>query len=290
MKIHHLRNATMVIESGNHHILVDPMLSDKDRLPPFARWRHRSRPNPTVSLPDNARSVLERATHCLITHCRTFGIKALQHTDHLDGPGEFFLRNRNIPVVCRRQDAAYLRRYGLNVQTTLDYGEPQPLCGGAITSIPACHGHGWIRYLMANGAGFFLALTGEPSIYISGDTVLTPAVDHALTTLKPDIAVVAAGGASLDVGGAILMPLAEILDFVRAAPGKVVANHLEALNHCPTSRAQLKRALADNGLDLQVAIPEDGETLVFAPVNDRSKTPPLAAPQPADHQRTSRGS
>ena len=53
MKIHHLRNAAMVIESGNHHILVDPMLSDKDRLPPFARWRHRPRPNPTVSLPDN---------------------------------------------------------------------------------------------------------------------------------------------------------------------------------------------------------------------------------------------
>jgi L-ascorbate metabolism protein UlaG (beta-lactamase superfamily) len=54
MKIHHFRNATLVIESGDHHILIDPMLSDKGRLPPFAHWRHKPRPNPTVDLPANA--------------------------------------------------------------------------------------------------------------------------------------------------------------------------------------------------------------------------------------------
>ena len=271
MKLHHLRNATLVIESGGHHILVDPMLSDKGRLPPFARWRHKPRPNPTVDLPSNARSILERVTYCLITHCRTFGIKALQHTDHLDGPGESFLRDGNIPIACRAQDAAYLRRYGLDVRMPLDYGRPQPLLDGAITAIPARHGHGWIRHLMANGAGYYLALPGEPSIYISGDTVLTPAVRHTLTTFKPHIAVVAAGSASLDVGGPILMPLAEILDFVRAAPGKVVAHHLEALNHCPTTRSQLKQALAESGLLSKVAIPADGETLTFTPANDLRK-------------------
>ncbi len=45
MKIHHLRNATFVIESGEKYILIDPMLGDKGTLPPFARFKHPSKKN-----------------------------------------------------------------------------------------------------------------------------------------------------------------------------------------------------------------------------------------------------
>ncbi len=86
----------------------------------------------------------------------------------------------------------------------------------------------------------------------------------ALADLQPAIAVVAAGSTSLDVGGPILMPLEEILTFARNAPGRVIANHLEALNHRPTRRARLKQALADQGLGAKVDVPEDGEPLDFA--------------------------
>ena len=219
--------------------------------------------NPTVPLPENASQILDKVTHCLITHSRTFGIKALQHTDHLDAPGESFLRDSNIPVVCREQDAAYLGKYGINIETALSYWLPKQMPGGEITAIPALHGRGWIHNLMANGAGFYLQLSGEPSIYISGDTVYTKEVERALTELKPDISVVAAGSASLDVGGPILMPLEEIVTFVRAAPGKVIANHLEALNHCPTTRSQLRGTLEENGLSSKTFIPDDGETLTI---------------------------
>ena len=87
MKIHHLRNATFVIESGDCHLLIDPMLGARGTLPAFARFRHKPRRNPTVELPDGANAVLEKVTHGLITHCQTFGIRALQHTDHLDTAG-----------------------------------------------------------------------------------------------------------------------------------------------------------------------------------------------------------
>ncbi len=261
MKIHHLRNATFVIESGPNHILIDPMLSGKGGLAPFARFRHKPEHNPTVPLPENASQILDKVTHCLITHSRTFGIKALQHTDHLDAPGEAFLRDNNIPVVCREQDAAYLRKYGINVGTTLSCWLPKQMPGGEITAVPAQHGHGWIHHLMANGVGFHLRLSGEPSIYVSGDTVYTKEVERALTELRPDIAVVAAGSATLDVGGPILMPLEEIMTFVRSAPGKVIANHLEALNHCPTTRSQLRQTLEENGLSSKTFIPDDGETI-----------------------------
>ena len=116
---------------------------------------------------------------------------------------------------------------------------------------------------MANGAGYFVQLPNEPSIYISGDTVYTKDVERALSEFKPDIAVVAAGSASLDVGGPILMPLDEILSFVNAAPNKVIANHLEALNHCPTTRSALKDTLETEGLLSKTSIPNDGEVLSF---------------------------
>ena len=263
MKIHHVRNATFVIESGAHHLLIDPMLSDKGALPPFARYRHKARRNPRVPLPENAPHILGNVTTCLITHSQKFGLKGLQHTDHLDEAGASFLRENRIPVVCRRQDEAFLKKEGLYVETPLDYWQPKGFRGGAITAVPAQHGHGWVHHVMANGAGFYLQLPGEPSIYIAGDTVFTKEVERALTELKPDIAVVAAGGASLDVGGPILMTLDEILAFVKAAPGMVVANHLEALNHCPTTRGQLKEALVTSGLMPKTLIPDDGETLEF---------------------------
>ncbi len=51
----------------------------------------------------------------------------------------------------------------------------------------------------------------------------------------------ASGSASLDISDPILMPLEELVTFVRTAPNIVIANHLEALNHCPTTREQLKK-------------------------------------------------
>lgn len=263
MKIHHLRNATFVIESGRHHILIDPMLSKKGELPPFAYVRHKPRRNPLVGLPGNAAEVLDKVTHCLITHSQKWGFKALQHTDHLDAEGEAFLRTRSIPVTTRRQDAACLQSTGLNVSQGLDYWQAAPFLGGEITAVPARHGHGWVHRLMANGAGYYLLLPGEPSLYVSGDTVYTEDVERALDELQPDVAIVAAGSASLDVGRPILMTMSEILTFVEKAPGKVIANHLEALNHCPTTRMQLNEELERRGIRSKVFIPSDGDTIPF---------------------------
>jgi len=101
------------------------------------------------------------------------------------------------------------------------------------------------------------------SIYISGDTVLTADVKRALTELKPDITVVATGQAQIDVGQPLLMPTDEVLKFIQLSPGKVFANHMEALNHCPVDRQMLRRSLEKQGISDKVLIPQDGETLEF---------------------------
>jgi L-ascorbate metabolism protein UlaG (beta-lactamase superfamily) len=262
VKIHHIRNATCVIESGEYFILVDPMLADKGELAPFSYVRFTRKRNPTVSLPENAFAILDKTSHCLMTHSQKLGIRAFQHTDHLDRKGEAFLRQHKIPVIALEKEKSHMRRVGLNLVTSLKYWQPQPMLGGRIIAIPARHGHGWIRHFMANGAGFYLELPDEPSIYISGDTVYTTEVERVLTELEPVIAIMACGRAELDIGGPILMSLPELIKFARAAPSYVIANHLEALNHCPVTRKELQDALGQNGLS-NVIVPQDGETITI---------------------------
>ncbi|NVN83588.1 MULTISPECIES: MBL fold metallo-hydrolase [unclassified Vibrio] len=263
MKIHHLRSATFIIESGDHYILIDPMLGKKGSLPPFSVFRAKMQKNPTVEMPHNANELLDKVTHTLITHSQTFGIKALQHGDHLDGAGEDFLSSRQLPVTTPSKDKAYLEKYGLNVESGIDDWQTIDFLGGNLTAIPAQHGHGWIHKVMANGVGFFLELPNEPSIYISGDTVLTDHVKRALSELKPDITVVAAGQAQMDVGQPLLMPQDEVMEFIRLSPNKVIANHMEALNHCAIDHGTLLKSLEQHDLASKVAIPADGETLEY---------------------------
>ena len=269
LKIHHLRNATFIIEldnnpSKNVFILIDPMLGKTGSIPPFAVFKHKAKKNPLVDLPANSSILLDKVTHCLITHSQKWGIELLTHADHLDPAGKKFLQKNNIPVASLKNDASYLKKHHINITTELEYWKAIDYLDGKITAVPAKHGHGFIHNLMVNGSGLYLKLANEPSIYISGDTVLTDDVKHALQNFKPDITVVAAGNASLDIGGDILMPIDEIIEFISLSPGKVIANHLEALNHCPVTREQLRDELIKHNLLNKVLIPDDGETLEFS--------------------------
>ena len=249
MKLHHLRNATLVIETETDVILVDPMLGKRKTIPPFTIFRYKPKRNPLVALPKNSRDVLSKVTLCLITHL---------HPDHIDKAGEVFLRRKSIPVICNVKDENALSKRGLNIIQSLNYWEPQDFLGGKITGIPALHGYGFIAKLMGNVMGFHIELPNQKSVYVSSDTIFTEDVQKALIELKPDIAVVACGTARLDFGQPLLMRMNDILKFTALAPGKVFANHLEALNHCPTTREELKNALADSNLLFKTAIPNDG--------------------------------
>lgn len=261
MKIHHLRNATFVIESNDKFILIDPMLSAKGQLPPFAYFKHKLQKNPLIDLPSNSKEVLSKVTHCLITHSQKWGIELLSHTDHLDKAGIKFLQKSNTPIATLNRDSSYLEKRDLNVMTKLEFWKEHNFTDGKIIAVPAKHGHSWMHNFMANGAGLYLELPNEPSIYISGDTVLTNDVKKALKEFNPDITVVAAGNASLDVGGDILMSMEELIEFIQLSPNKVIANHLEALNHCPITREKIKNELLKNNLLDKVYIPKDGEII-----------------------------
>lgn len=256
MRFHHLRNATSVLEVGGKRILIDPMLGAKGSLMPFSVIRHKARRNPTVELPDNAQQILAELDAALISHCR-YG-----HEDHLDKGGNALLRDRSLPVYCHSKDVRFLQNKGHRTEPMTPH-QPRDFFDGQITAYHAVHGYGLVGKLMGPGVGYLIEMPGEPSIYLSGDTVLTEEVKRVLTERKPDIAVAHAGSASMDVGRPILMPMDELLEFTRLAPGRVVATHLEAVNHCPTTRDTLRDEAQRAGLGDKLIIPADGETVEF---------------------------
>lgn len=244
----------MVLKVGQNVLLIDPMVGPQGSMPTFTYVRFRARRNPTVPFPKTSQELLERVTHCLITH---------QHPDHLDPAGIQFLIDRKIPVSCSELDADDLRKKGIQVVQELAYGVRVPFLGGEIEGIPARHGYGYIAKPMGNVMGFYLELPGEPSIYLSSDTILTPEVSRVLQEYRPAISVVAAGSAQLDLFKPLLMRKQEVLRFIELAPQHVIANHLEAVNHCPTSRQELRRMVAARNWADRVWIPEDGDQKTY---------------------------
>lgn len=256
MKITQLRNATLHVEIADFRLIVDPMLAPAGALPRLKWLGSGGRRNPLVELPPVAERCLAGATHALITHCQR------GHFDHLDRAGKRWLRERQLPVLCMPEDAAHLHARGLQVRV-LETGAT--LLDGRlrITPVPCLHGEGWMGRLMAHGHGYLLEHPGQPSLYIAGDTVLSETVRGFVLQRQPDVCVIPAGGARFDLGGEIIMDLKQALTLGSLGRGLFVANHLEALDHCPTTRAELRAEAARRGLAERFLVPEDGQELVF---------------------------
>ena len=252
MKIHQIRNATILIEFGNVRLLVDPMLSDKGALPPLRLFRMRGR-NPSVSLPHNAQELIDSATHCIITHCQR------GHFDHLDGVAMKWLNSTQLPVYCTPRDASFLASKGINVvPLRRDDTRPQQFLGGTIQTIPCRHGRGVVGRFMEHGVGYFINIPAEPSLYLTGDTVLTDDVLEFVNQHSPVGIVAPAGGARFDIGDEIIMNARDMVTLARMGSATIIANHIEAISHCPASRADVRSVALSAGLAEQIIAPEDG--------------------------------
>jgi L-ascorbate metabolism protein UlaG (beta-lactamase superfamily) len=264
MKLLQLRSATCLLDYAGQRLLVDPMLAAPGAMPGFKLLGGGRRRNPLVPLPAGTDAALASATAVLLTH---------EHPDHFDAAGRAFARGRGLPVHATAVDAPHLRAKGLDARV-VEGGS----LGFPAEVIRARHAHGPLGYFLGPVAGYYLAAPGEPTVYVVGDAVLVDAVREAVERLAPEIIVAPAGSANVGFGGDILFSPHELETLVRLAPGRVVLNHLEALDHCPTTRDQLRARMTAAGLMSKVFIPEDGEQLEFTTNAERQAQPREDAP------------
>lgn len=263
MRFHHLRNATSVLTLGEHRLLVDPMLSDLGAMPGFKMFGGGRRRNPLVALPDSSDAALAEVTGVLITH---------EHPDHFDPVALAWIRDRGLPVWATAVDAPNLVKKGLQVRELSD-----GCLGMAVEVIPSRHGRGLLGWMMGPVNGYYLAHPDEPSVYMTGDATLTDSVVEAITRLRPDVVIAPAGAANMGIGGDILFSVDDLVTIAKLAPGQLIFNHLEALDHCPTTRASLRERMDQEGLGDRVLIPSDGESLAFEGAPDFVHVQPRAA-------------
>ncbi|MFF2091419.1 MBL fold metallo-hydrolase [Paenibacillus sp. NPDC058174] len=248
MKLQLIRNATLRLQYAGAELLLDPMLSEAGSSPPIINTANNRR-NPLVPLPAAYESeVLPDAV--IITHL---------HNDHWDEAARQAIPHETA-ILCQPGDETAIAEAGFSHVTPIQ--ETASFRGISIRRFGGQHGTGDIGKMMGQVSGFLLTAEGEPSIYIAGDTIWCSEVEEALDGYHPDVTVVNAGGARFIEGDPITMDTADIANVCRHAPyTKVVAVHMDAINHCYTTRADLRKYLEAEGLQQQVLIPEDGEWL-----------------------------
>jgi L-ascorbate metabolism protein UlaG (beta-lactamase superfamily) len=183
------------------------------------------------------------------------------HSDHFDDTAERALP-RSLPLACQPEDASQFREMAFEDVRPVD--ERIDLLGVAVSRTAGRHGTGEIGEAMAPVSGFVLSAAGEPTLYVAGDTIWCDEVREALSEHSPAIVVVNAGGARFKSGDPITMTPADVIAVAEATPSAtmVVAIHMDAINHCVDTRADLRSALREAGLlEDRVLVPDDGAAL-----------------------------
>jgi len=247
MRLQLIRNATMRLEYGGRTILTDPYLAAMHSRPSFTGKSL----NPMVELPMTPQQVLQGVEMALITHV---------HSDHFDPLAQELLP-KGTPIFCQPGDTANIGKLGFSDVTGVQ-GEVE-WRGVKIKRTEGQHGSGEVLAAMGHVSGFVLRAKNEPTIYWAGDTILNDDVLGVIETEKPDAILTHSCGAVWGKQVLIVMDAAQTVEVCRAAPrSRVVAIHMEALDHATVTREALRRYATEHGVEKeQLLIPTDGEII-----------------------------
>ena len=255
-----VRNATVKITYGDTTFLIDPMLAKKGAYPGFENTYRSNLRNPLVDLPESPDKVISGVDAVIVTHT---------HLDHWDDAAQKALP-KDIPLFTQHEDDAQLiRSQGFkNVRVLTDEAE---FSGVKITKTGGQHGTDEMYAVPAlakplgEAMGVVFQAPGYKTLYLAGDTIWRKEVDQAIEKYHPEVIVLNAGKAKMTgFEGAIIMGEEDVLRAAQTAKdAKIVAVHMDAVNHMSLSREELRNYVKKQGIESRVDIPEDGAALEY---------------------------
>ena len=250
-----IRNATLKIQYAGKTILLDPMLGEKGTEMSALGVNL----NPRVHLTMPVSEVLKGVDFVLLTHA---------HIDHYD-PAAKRLISQNIPwyVQPADYDSVAVKDHFRN---TTVIKENVNVGGITIIRIAGNHGRGKLGEMMGASSGYVLKADGQPTLYVMGDCVWNEVTQKAVKEHQPEYIVVNSGGAILPpmskTDGPIIPNEAETMQIIDDCPvnTRFIAVHMDAIDHCQTTRAILRNEARHHGTDMsRLIIPEDGESITL---------------------------
>lgn len=255
-----VRNATVKITYGDTTFLIDPMLAKKGAYPGFENTYRSNLRNPLVDLPESPDKVISGVDAVIVTHT---------HLDHWDDAAQKALP-KDIPLFTQHEDDAQLiRSQGFkNVRVLTDEAE---FGGVKITKTGGQHGTDEMYAVPAlakplgEAMGVVFQAPSYKSLYLAGDTIWRKEVDQTIDKYHPEVIVLNAGKAKMTgFEGAIIMGEEDVLRAAQTAKGaKIVAVHMDAVNHMSLTREELRNYVKKQGIESRVDIPEDGASLKY---------------------------
>ncbi len=256
-----IRGATSIITFGEKRFLIDPFFARKGSLPPVPSPLN-DFANPLVELPLPVEEITA-VDAVIVTH--------MHHFDHFDQAAAEALP-KAMPVFTQNErEAEEMRALGFEHVTAL-CPDGVEFCGVTLYHVEALHGAGEqaARNYAAVGldpeaCGVVFRAQGEETLYLAGDTVWFPAVEEALVSFRPGVVVLNAAWAQFHDGTPILMGPEELARVAAVAPGaRLIASHMDAVNHARLDRSSLRAFVESRGLQDRFLIPEDGEILILS--------------------------
>lgn len=261
LQIQQIRNATVKVSYGETDFLIDPMLAPKGSYPGFEGTFRSELRNPMVELPMPVEEVVADVDAVILTHT---------HLDHWDETAQQLLPKAVPLFVQNSADAELVRGQGFTDVRILEQsaefrGVELIKTGGqhgsdTLYAVPA------VAQLLGSVMGVVFKTPEQPVVYLAGDTVWRTEVEQTLAQYTPDVVILNTGAAKINGfdNDPILMGREDTLRTHQAAPNaRIVAVHMDAVNHMTVDRQALSDYVQQQGLEEQVLIPADGEIIKF---------------------------
>ena len=249
MKLHQIRNATIILEYAGKRFLIDPMFAPKGEYNLMSE-----EPWPYNPLPIPPKDIIKNIDAVIITHL---------HTDHFDKYAQEILPKGIKIFVQDVFDKNALEKEHFNNIEMLKY-EGFEFDGIKLYKTNCMHGereHAEHVFL-ANGMryesmGVIFKSEAEPVLYLVGDTIWYEGVKYAIDTYKPQYIILNSAGAKAG-NTPILMGIEDIKTIHEYYPeGKLISSHMDSVGNSLLTRADVRNSEVKD----YIYTPADGEIM-----------------------------